>query len=1032
MVERIIDFAMRQRLLVLAGVVLLAVFGVAAFQRLPIDALPDVTNNQVQINTNAPGMAPAEVERLITFPLEVAVGGLPDVAEVRSLSQYGLSQVTIVFAENVNVYFARQLVSERLQTAREELPTQASTPELSPVSTGLGEIYQYTLDSEKTSPTELRTLQDYVVKPALRMVPGVAEVNSQGGYEKQFQIEIDPDKLLSRGVTLREVIEAVSKNNANAGGGYIIKGAEQLLVRGVGAVRNRGDIENIVVTAEKGTPIFVRDVANVVEGGSLLRSGAATHNGKETVLGIAMMLKGANSRTVSQAVDKRIQEVKKSLPADVALTTVYDRTELVEKTIGTVERNLLEGGLFVIAVLLLLLGNWRGALIVALTIPLAMLFALIGMERFGISANLLSLGAIDFGIIVDGAVVLVENAVRRLSEAREHAGRKLSRAEVMQNVLKSAREVGTPITFGVAIIIIVYLPIMTLTGIEGKMFRPMAYTVALALFGALILTLTLIPVLCGLLLSRNTKEGRNILMAGAERVYRPTLDWALRNRFVVMAVAALFFAICAGLFTRLGAEFIPELDEGSIAIQPVRPTGVSVDYSVKMVAASEKVVKSFPEVIDAYTRIGSAEVATDPMPPSFGDMIITLKDRDKWRPGLTKAQLIEEMKAKLESEVPGQGYNFSQPIKLRTDELISGVKADVAVKIFGDDLETLASLGNKVQSVLRGVRGAEDIAMEQVTGFPTLEITVDRAAAARYGVNVADVQEIIEALIGGKEVGQVTETSRRFAIVTKLPEDKRNDLAQIRELRVAAPGGGSIPLSSLATMKQRPAPAQISRESGSRRIVVQANVRGRDLAGFVADAQKAVEREMKLPVGYRIEFGGQFENLQSAQARLLIVVPLALSLIFLLLFLSFGSVKQAAIIYSGIPLAVTGGVLALWFRGMPFSVSAGVGFIALFGVAVLNGLVLVSAINQLRREGRTVMEAVREGANSRLRPVLMTALVASLGFIPMAVSAGVGAEVQRPLATVVIGGILSSTLLTLLVLPTLYAQFEKDLRPVPE
>ncbi|MES2465580.1 MAG: CusA/CzcA family heavy metal efflux RND transporter [Armatimonadota bacterium] len=1032
MIQRIIDFALRQRLLVLIGAALLATFGIVAFQRLPIDALPDVTNNQVQINTNAPGMAPAEVEKLVTFPIEVALGGLPDVQQVRSISQYGLSQVTVVFNDATNVYFARQIVSERLSGVREGLPAQAGTPELAPVSTGLGEIYQYTLDSEKRTPTELRTLQDFAVKPQLRTVPGVAEVNSQGGFENQFQVEIDPQRLLSRGVTLREVVEAVENNNANAGGGYIIKGAEQFLVRGVGVVRNAEDIASIVVSAEHGVPIHIRDVATVTEGGNRLRQGAATHNGRETVLGVAMMLKGANSRTVAQAVDARVDQVRKSLPPDVKLATVYNRTELVDKTIGTVERNLVEGGILVIVVLLVLLGNIRGALIVAAVIPFAMLFAIIGMERFGISANLLSLGAIDFGLIVDGAVVLVENAVRRLAEAREHAGRTLTRAEVAESVLRSAREVGTPITFGVAIIIIVYLPIMTLTGIEGKMFRPMAYTVALALAGALLLSLTLVPALCALLLSRNTREKDNLLLRTAERMYRPALEWSLRNRVAVAVGGAAFFLACAALFPRLGSEFIPRLDEGAIAIQPIRPAGVSVDYSVKMVAAAERVVKSFPEVQDAFTRIGSAEVATDPMPPSVGDMIVTLKERREWRRGLTKEKLVTEMQERLLREVPGQGYAFSQPIQLRTDELVSGVKADIAVKVFGDDLNTLAELGDRVAAALRRVPGAEDVSVEQATGLPTLEITIDRAAAARHGINVADVQGVIETLIGGRAVGQVVEGDRRFEIVVKLPEAQRNNIAAIRELRVSAPDGGSIPLESLVRIEVRPSPAQISREEGGRRVVVQANVRERDLGGFVADAQKAVDEQVKLPEGYRVSWGGQFENLQSARARLLVVVPIALALIFLLLFLSFGSAKQAAMIFTGVPLAVTGGILALFLRQMPFSISAGVGFIALFGVAVLNGVVLVSAINGLRRDGLTVLEAVRQGSHSRLRPVLMTALVASLGFVPMALSMGVGAEVQRPLATVVIGGIVSSTLLTLLVLPTLYAWFERDGTTIPQ
>ncbi len=1025
MIERLLAFGVRQRLLVLIGAFLLALGGVWAFQHLPIDALPDVTNNQVQVNTNAPGLAPAEVEKLVTFPIEVTMGGLPNVAEVRSLSQYGLSQVTVVFDDSVDVYFARQLVLEKLQAARAALPDGVGTPEMAPVSTGLGEIYQYTLDSEKHSATNLRTLQDFLVKPQLRTVPGVAEVNSQGGFEKQYQVEIDPQRLLSRGVTLREVTEAVAKNNANAGGGYIVKGAQQFLVRGVGVVQSAEDIGDVVVGAERGTPIYVKDVASV-QAGPGLRQGAATHNGKETVIGIAMMLKGENSRTVSLAVDKKVRDLRGQLPPGVRLNTVYNRTELVEKTIHTVQKNLLEGGLLVIAVLLLLLGNVRGALIVAAIIPLSMLFALIGMERFGISANLLSLGALDFGMIVDGSVVLVEHAVRRLAEARERVGRTLSRAEVIKNVFASAREVGTPITFGVAIIIIVYLPIMTLTGIEGKMFRPMAYTVALALFGALLLSLTLIPALCALGLSGDTREKNNWFMRGAQRLYTPALDWALGHRAVVATVGALFFAGCMALFPLLGSEFIPELDEGAIAIAPTRLTGVSVDYSVTLVTQAERVVKSFPEVKDVFTRLGTAEVATDPMPPSQGDMLITLKDRRDWRPGITKPGLIQAMEARLNREVPGQGYAFSQPIQLRTAELVSGVKADLAVKVFGEDMGTLGDLAGRVQKALRGVPGAEDVTMEQTQGMPTLEIALDRQAVARYGINVADVQEVIETYLGSKAVGQVIEGDRRFDIVLKLPEALRNDLAAVGEIRVSAPGGERVPLSQLARIGVKSSPLQVSREHGQRRIVVQANVRGRDLGGFVQDAQRAVVRQVKMPTGYHLEWGGQFENLQSARARLLVVVPLALALIFLLLFMSFGSLKQAAIIFTGVPLAVTGGILVLLARGLPFSISAGVGFIALFGVAVLNGLVMVSAINGLRQEGQVLARAVREGARSRLRPVLMTALVASLGFIPMALSTDVGAEVQRPLATVVIGGILSSTLLTLIVLPTLYVWFERE------
>ena len=1025
MMERILKFSLRQRLLIVIGSLLLAVGGLWAFGQLPIDAVPDVTNNQVQINTRAPGLAPAEVEKLVTYPIEVAMSGVPYVTGTRSISQPGLSQVTVVFDDSVSIYFARQLLLERLAALGGSLPPNVGTPAMSPISTGLGEIYQYTLDSDTISLTDLKTLQEFLVKPQLRTVPGVAEVNTYGGYDKQFQIEIDPQRMLSHSVTLRQLEDAVSRSNTNAGGGFIIQGPQQLLVRGIGVARNTKDIGNIVVDAERGTPIYVRDVADVKEGAGL-RQSAALHNGKETVLGIAMMLKGANSRTVALAVDDKVRQIRTELPPGVRITTVYNRTDLVDKTIGTVEKNLLEGGFLVIAVLLLLLGNLRGALIVACLIPLSLMFTIIGMQQFGISANLLSLGAIDFGLIVDGGVVLVENIVRRLAQAREHAARTLSRAEVIQTVLKSAVEVGAPLTFGVAIIIMVYLPIMTLTGVEGKMFRPMAYTVSLALGGALLLSLTLIPALCALGLSRDTREKENPFMRGAERLYAPALGWALGHRVVVAAVSVLFFAGCAALFPLLGSEFTPTLDEGAVAINAARIPGVSVSQSVKMLTPMEQVIESFPEVKDVYDRLGTAEVANDPMPPSFGDTIITLKDREEWPKGVTKDSLVAAMQDRLNKDVPGMNYSFSQPIKGRTDELVSGVKADVALKVFGEDMITLNKLGMQLQDVLRKVPGAADVTMPHTAdGLPTVEITIDRDKAARFGINAADVQDVIESCIGGRTLGQVTEGDRRFDIVVKLPESQRSDLNVVRSLQVSAPSGERVPLSSLAEIAVRDSPAQINREQGQRFVVVQANVRGHDLGSFVADAQTQAGRQVKLPSGYYLEWGGQFQNLQSARARLLIVVPLSLVLIFLLLFLTFGSLRQAAIIFTGVPLAVTGGILALFGRGLPFSISAGIGFIALFGVAVLNGVVLVSAINKLRAEGADVLTAVREGARTRLRPVLMTALVASLGFIPMAVSTGVGAEVQRPLATVVIGGIISSTLLTLIVLPTLYGWFER-------
>jgi len=1023
MIERILAFSTRQRLLVVLGALLLVVLGVAAFQSLPIDAVPDVTDNQVQINVVAPGLAPSEVEKLVTYPVEVAVGGVPYVTATRSLSQPGLAQVTVVFDDGVSIYFARQLLLERLTSLQGSLPAGTETPQMSPISTGLGEIYQYTLDSNTTSLTDLRTLQEFLVKPQLRTVPGVAEVNTYGGFEKQYQIEIEPQKMLAHDVTLAQVQEAVSRNNRNAGGGIIVQGSQQLLVRGLGLVTGVQDIGGIVVAAEGGTPIYVRDIATVREGEGL-RQSAALHGGKETILGVAMMLKGANSRTVALAVDARLREIRTQLPPGVRITTVYNRTELVDKTIGTVERNLIEGGVLVIAVLLLLLGNVRGALVVACVIPLSMLFAVIGMQQFGISANLLSLGAIDFGMIVDGSVVLVENTVRRLGEARHRAGRVLSREEVTGAVLSSAREVGAPLTFGVAIIILVYLPVMTLTGIEGKMFRPMAYTVALALGGALLLSLTLIPALCAMGLSGNTKERDNPFMRGSERLYGPLLAWALAHRRLVAAASALFFLGCAALFPLLGSEFTPKLDEGAISITPTRMAGVSVDESVRMLAPMERVIRSFPEVRDVYDRLGTAEVANDPMPPSSGDSFIILRDRGQWPPGMTKERLVADMAERLDKEVPGQGYAFSQPIEDRTDELLSGVKADIAVKVFGPDTGMLAGLGHRLLTALQKVPGAADVTLQQSDGLPTLEITVDRAAVARYGINVGDVQDVIESCVGGRTLGQVVEADRRFDIVLKLPEAQRNDVEAIKQLQVSAPGGQRIPLASLARIDVRSSPARVNREHGQRLVILQANVRGRDLGSFITNAQARVAREVPLPSGYHLEWGGQFENLQRARARLLIVVPVALALIFLLLFMTFNSLRQAAIIFTGVPLAVTGGILALLLRHLPFSISAGIGFIALFGVAVLNGVVLVSAINKLREDGACLREAVTEGARPRLRPVLMTALVASLGFVPMALSTGVGAEVQRPLATVVIGGIVSSTLLTLIVLPTLYAWFE--------
>jgi heavy metal efflux system protein len=1027
MLERILNFSLTQRFLVIIGALLLVGIGIVSWQRLTLDAVPDITTNQVVVNTQTGSLGPQEVEKLVTFPIETSMGGIPGVEQVRSLSQYGLSQVTVTFADDVDIYFARQLVNERLLGVREQLPAALEAPQMGPVSTGLGDIYQYAVESDTKTPMELRTLQDWVIKPQLRTVPGVAEVNTSGGQEKQYEVRINPAQMRSRGVSLRQVMEAVENNNANAGGGFIERKGEQTIVRSVGIATSIADIESIVVDAEDGTPIYLRDVADVVIG-TPLRTGLSTKDGKEVVIGVALMLKGANGREVANAVDKRLKEIATQLPQDVKVTPVYNRAELVNETVHTVEKSLIEGGILVIVILLLLLGNWRAALIVALAIPLSMLFAITGMNRFGISGNLMSLGAIDFGLIVDGSVVLVENTVRRLAEAREHMGRTLTRAEVRQNVWTAAREVAQPVVFAVSIITVVYLPILALEGTEGKMFKPMAYTVVFALVGALLLTLTLIPALCSMLLSGDTREGKNVLMDALDRVYRPALWWSLQSRYVVAGGAVALLVVAAVLGARLGSEFIPQLDEGSVVIQPIRIRTAGEKETVKLVTAMERALLTIPEVTTVFSRSGTPEVATDPMPMSLTDSFIMLKPRKEWRKGLTKAELIEEMEKKV-ATVPGQGYAFSQPIQLRFAELVAGVKADIGIKVFGEDLDTLKMKAGQIAQAVKSIPGAQDVEIEQVDDIPVLEIQIDRQAIARLGINVSDVQGWIETGLGGRSLGQIIEGDKRFDLTVRLPEATRTDEAALARLPITTPAGGTVQLGSIARIKTVFAPGQISRENGKRRVVVQLNVRGTDLGTFVPATQAAIQKQVPLDEGYYLQWGGQFENLQRAKTRLTIVVPVALSLIFVLLFTTFGSVRQSVLIFTGVPLAVTGGVFALMARGLPFSISAGVGFIALSGVAVLNGVVMVSAINRLRQEGKSVPDAVREGALQRLRPVLMTALVAALGFIPMALNTGIGAEVQRPLATVVIGGIISSTLLTLIVLPTLYVWFERD-RPM--
>lgn len=1023
MLDKLLHFSLTQRLLVILVTAILTVWGAVSWTKLNLDAVPDITTNQVQINTETGGMGPEEVERLVTFPIETAMSGLPGVEGTRSLSQYGLSQVTVTFHDNVDIFFARQLVNERLGNVREVLPKAIGAPEMGPVSTGLGDIYMFALESDKRDITALRTVMDWQIVPQLRSVAGVAEVNVADGNMKQYQVVADPMRLQARGLGVHDLIEALQNNNQNAGGGVIDSGGERVLIRSVGMATKPADVEDIPIATEDGKPVLVRDVADVTTGTPVL-TGLSTKDGRQAMIGVAMMLKGANGRTVSDAVNKKITEIKAQLPEDVKLTTVYNRSVLVNKTVHTVQKNLIEGGMLVIFVLLVLLGNIRGALIAALVIPLAMLFGIALMNHYGVSGNLMSLGAIDFGLIVDGAVFMIENCVRRLAERREHEGRTLSREEVRQSVLEASREVAKPTLTALTIITVVYLPILALEGTEGKMFGPMAWAVTFCLIGALIFTLTLVPTLASLILSGNTKEKHNFVMGFFSKVYRPVLDFSLKQRALVAVGAVAMLVLAGWTFGRLGSEFIPTLDEGDLVVQPIRARTVDADETIRLVTAAEKKVREVPEVVTIFSRSGTPEVATDPMPLSLTDSFIMLKERDKWRPGMTKDKIRDEIEEKL-SAVPGQGYNFSQPIEMRFSELVSGVKADIGIKVFGEDLETLRQKADEIAAVVRAMPGAADVEVEQVEPIPVLQIDIDRTAIGRYGVSISEIQELIGSALGGEEIGQIIEGDKRFGMVVRLPEEIRNSREAIGNLPVKASNGESIPLSTLAHIDDKPAPAQISREGGKRRVVVQMNVRGTDMGTFVAAAQKQIQEKVKLPEGYYITWGGQFENLQKASARLMIVVPGALALIFVILFMTFGSMRQALLIFTGVPLAVTGGVFALALRGLPFSISAGVGFIALSGVAVLNGVVMVSAINRLREDfGHSVREATRLGALERLRPVLMTALVAALGFIPMAINTDIGAEVQRPLATVVIGGIISATILTLIVLPVLYIWFE--------
>lgn len=1095
MLERILHFSIGNRWMIVLGTILVAAVGVWSLGRLPIDAVPDITNNQVQVNTFFPALSPGEIETQVTFPIETSLAGIPGLEYTRSLSRNGFSQVTAVFDDAVDIYFARQQVLERLGGAREKLPDGAE-PRMGAISTGLGEIYMYTVEfehptgeqapiAEQGKPgwqrdgtyltpegqrltndieraTYLRTVQDWIVSPQLRGVRGVAAVDSIGGYVKQFHVQPDPMKLVSYGLTFTDVIEALEANNASTGAGYIEHKGEAYTVRASGRLTTIEEIAKVVVGEIGGTPIYMRDIGHVVLGKEL-RSGTGSENSGEVVVGTAMMLIGSNSRIVSSAVDQKITAINKNLPPDIHAKTVLNRTKLVDATIATVTKNLAEGAILVIVVLFLLLGNIRAALICALAIPLSMLMTATGMVHWKVTGNLMSLGAIDFGLIVDGAVIIVENCLRRLSEKQHREGRLLTLDERLHEVMVATKEVRQASVFGEAIIIIVYFPILALTGVEGKMFSPMAITVILALVAAFILSMTLVPALVAILIRGRVKEGDNFIVRGAKAVYAPTLRWAVRRRWAVVAAAVVAFVGSLGLFLRMGQEFIPVLDERDIAMHGLRIPSTGLTQSMEIQFEVERAVRSIPEVAFVYSKTGTAEMAADPMPPSTSDTFIILKAREQWPdPQVAKNDVIARIEKAVE-QVPGSRYEFLQPIQMRFNELIAGVRSDVAVKVFGDDFERMGATAAEISGIIQEIAGAEDVQVEVTEGLPVMTIDIDRDAIARYGISVAEVQDVVSAAIGGREAGQVFEGDRRYDLVVRLPDEIRRDIAALGTLPIPLPlrkddsGKGRaratasfdpawdgdsdaqverpayIPLAALAKIEVAEGPNQISRENGRRRIVVQANVRGRDLGSFVAEAQQKVQG-LELPPGGYLEWGGQFENLIAARERLMVVVPICFLLIFLLLFSTFNSVKYAMLVFSGIPLGLTGGVLALWLRGLPFSISAAVGFIALSGVAVLNGLVMVSFINQLRREGLSTAEAVFRGSLTRLRPVLMTALVASLGFVPMAIATGTGAEVQRPLATVVIGGLISSTLLTLLVLPALYRIFtgrEPDGTPHP-
>lgn len=1031
MFEKIIRFAIDQRWLTLLMVFAIAVLGMFSYQKLPIDAVPDITNVQVQVNTSAPGYAPLETEQRITYPIETIMAGLPQLEQTRSISRYGLSQVTVIFEEGTDIFFARQLVSERIQQAKERLPS-GILPEMGPTSTGLGEIFMWTVEAkegalkpDKTpyTPMDLREVQDWIIKPQLRNVPGVNEVNTIGGNVKQYQVAPSAEKLFAYGLSLNDLVSALEKNNANVGAGFIEKAGEQYLIRMPGQVKDLNDIGNIVVSAKNEVPIRISDVAEVVIG-SEARSGAATENGQEVVLGTVFMLTGANSRDVSAAVEKKLVEINQTLPTGVIAKTVYNRTILIDKAINTVKKNLLEGALLVIAILFVFLGNLRAAMITMLVIPLSMLFTFTGMAVAKVSANLMSLGALDFGIIIDGAVVIVENCMRRLSHAQTTLGRPLSRSERFSEVFEAAKEARKPLIYGQLIIMAVYIPIFALTGVEGKMFHPMALTVVIALIGAMLFSVTFIPAAVAIFINGKVEEKEQYLIRLAKRGYQPIYNMVMDNKPLVLTLAVASVVLSGLLTTRMGSEFVPSLNEGDIALHALRIPGTSLSQAIEMQKELEHTVKLFPQVDTIFAKIGTAEVASDPMPPNVADNFVMLKPKSEWPdPSLSKSDLTAQIQ-KAVSDVPGNNYEFTQPIQMRFNELISGVRSDIAVKIFGDDMDVMNNKAKEISEILSKIQGGEDVKVEQTTGLPILTVNINRQKIARLGVNVSEVQDAVAIAMNGKEAGIVFQGDRRFDIVVRLSEALRTDMDSFKRLPIKILNDSVTPvylqLGEVATIDIAPGPNQFSRENGKRNVVVTANVRDRDIGSYVAESQQLVQKEVKIPAGYWLNWGGTFEQLQSASQRLKIVVPVALLIVFILLYMMFNNLKDGLIVFTGIPFALTGGVLALYLRDIPLSISAGVGFIALSGVAVLNGLVMITFIKGLMAEGKPLDEAIREGSMNRLRPILITALVASLGFLPMAIATGTGAEVQRPLATVVIGGILSSTMLTLLVLPLLY------------